>query len=258
MATPPLLDFDALLAPIAGDDPSGGPLPFKDFREKLDDFREEIDPEDFDPEDPRRAEVQKKDANWKGVVELAQRCLVTTSKDLLVATRLTEALVMTNGFAGARDALVLLRRLVEECWDRLRPPVEEADDLEVRAGFFNWLDDPVKGARFPTKLRSVPLLRADGVAVSYFNCQGRSNKPPAVGKEQLEQAIRAADAPRCQDVADDVAAARDELEALAKALDSRMPDLAPGFNELRKALDDCETLAKPVIRLKGLGAAAGA
>src|SRR5206468_2861193 len=65
------------------------------------------------------------------------------------------------------------------------------------------------------------------------------------------------DPQRCQDVTDDVAAAQDELEALAKALDSRMPDLAPGFNELRKALDDCQTLARQVMRLKGLGAAAG-
>src|SRR5439155_3172563 len=78
-----------------------------------------------------------------------------------------------------------------------------------------------------------------------------------VGKEQFEQAVRAADPQRCQDVADDVAAARDELERLAAALDSRMPELAPGFNELRKALDDCQTLARQVMRLKGLGAAAG-
>ena len=54
MPTPSSIDIDALLQPIPGDNPAGGPLPGEPTRKKLDDFREDFDPADLDPSDPRR------------------------------------------------------------------------------------------------------------------------------------------------------------------------------------------------------------
>src|SRR5271163_4121968 len=88
MASPPLLDLDALLAPIAADKPAGDPLPFS-VRAKLDELRKEIDPNQFDPDDPLRPEAPKK-ADWLGIIRTAQDALTKKSKDLLVAVRLTE------------------------------------------------------------------------------------------------------------------------------------------------------------------------
>src|SRR5205814_2436942 len=124
--------IDALLQPVPGDDPAGVPLPAEPTRKKLDDFREEFDPADLDPSDPRRNDpsVERKTANWQGVIDLGEETLKETSKSLLVAVRMTEALTMRYGLAGARDGFRLLRRMTEECWDRLQPPVEEPDDLE--------------------------------------------------------------------------------------------------------------------------------
>src|SRR5438045_7534477 len=122
MASPPILDFEILLAPIKkGADPAGNgagdPLPF-DIRKKLDDARKEINPNKFAPDDPRRPE-QTQLADWPGIEQLTQNTLALTSKDLLVAARLTEALVKCHGFGGLRDGLRLMRRLAQECWDRL-------------------------------------------------------------------------------------------------------------------------------------------
>src|ERR1051325_9840330 len=117
MASPPILDFEKLLAPLAGENPAGAPLPC-DVRKRLDDARKEINLNQFAANDPRRPE-QPQSADWPGIEELAQETLATTSKDLLVAARLTEALVKRRGFGGLRDGLRLLRRLTEECWDRI-------------------------------------------------------------------------------------------------------------------------------------------
>ena len=119
-----------LLAPIEGLDPAGGQLPFQ-VRKKLDDARKEINPNQFAADDPRRPE-QPQPADWPGIELLAQETLARTSKDLLVAARLTEALVKCHGFGGLRDGLRLLRRLAEDCWDRIYPAIQDGD-LEARA-----------------------------------------------------------------------------------------------------------------------------
>src|SRR5262245_59642947 len=146
MPSPPILNIETLLAPIAGANPAGESLPFE-IRKKLDDGRKEINPKQFDPDDPRRPE-QPQAADWPGIEQVAQDALAQTSKDLLVAARLTEALVKNHGFAGLRDAFRLLRGLVQQCWDRLYPVIEDGD-VEPRGAAFAWLDDDIRGARFP-------------------------------------------------------------------------------------------------------------
>src|SRR3954452_8500594 len=152
----PTLEIEPLLMPIPGASPAGSTLPLP-IRERLEAGRREVDPSDYDADDPRRPPSATK-ADWPGIVELGQKVLKETSKDLSVAARLAEALVKQHGFAGLGDGMRLLRRLVEECWDRLSPELEADDDLEIRAAPFRWLDDPSRGAAFPSTVRSVPLV----------------------------------------------------------------------------------------------------
>src|SRR5262245_20196734 len=100
MPTPPLLNFDALTAPVPGDDPAGGPVPFA-LREKLDHARKVINPDDYDKNDPTRP-TEAKWADWTGVVQATGEALAESSKDLMLSARLTEALTQVNGFAGLR------------------------------------------------------------------------------------------------------------------------------------------------------------
>src|SRR5438874_12926225 len=101
MTSPQILDFETLLAPIAGANPAGEPVPFP-VRKKLDEARKEINPNAFAPNDPRRPEMLQP-ADWPGIEQLTQEILVRTSKDLLIAARLTETLVKQHGFRGLRD-----------------------------------------------------------------------------------------------------------------------------------------------------------
>ncbi|HEX4591757.1 MAG TPA: type VI secretion system protein TssA [Gemmataceae bacterium] len=259
MPSPATIDIDTLVQPIPGDNPAGGPLPSEPIRKKLDDFREEFDPADLDESDPRRNDptVERKTANWQAIIDLGEETLKETSKSLLVAVRMTEALTMRSGLAGARDGFRLLRRLCEEAWDRLIPPVEEPDDLEIRAGMFNWLDDPLRSALYPNKLRAVPLLHAGSTAISFYACRGFGGKPPEVGTDQVTAAARAADPEKCQNLVDDVREAIEEVNRLGNFLNDKMPDVAPSFYEVRKAFEDCQTIAQ-WIRQENAGAGGGA
>src|SRR5262245_33166412 len=86
----PLLPFDELLQPIPGDDPAGESVPFA-LRAELEEARKEVNPEDFDDRDPLRPTEPKK-ADWPAIIRQVKKALTSTSKDLLLAARLTEAL----------------------------------------------------------------------------------------------------------------------------------------------------------------------
>ena len=156
-------EWDRILAPLPGEAPAGDPVPYA-VREKLDDARKEVNPDDFPPDYPGRPELKR--ADWAGITRQCVELLETASKDLMIGARLTEALVKTHGFAGAWSGFRVLRRLVEEAWDRIHPAVEDGD-LEVRAAPFNWLDDPARGARFPSVLRNIPLAHGAGDKPSF-------------------------------------------------------------------------------------------
>src|SRR5262249_9993716 len=203
MASPPTLEFDTLLAPIAGADPAGEPLPFA-VRKQLEDKRKEVNPNQYAPNDPRRPE-QAQPADWPRTRHPAQDTLTRTRKDLAVASRLTEALVKQHGFAGLRDGLRLLRRLAQEDWDRVHPVVQD-DDLEARSGAFDWLDDELKGAKFPYTLRTVPLTRAgDGQGFGWQHWRDAQDARGAVTTQAFDQAVAATPREYCQAVVEDLA-----------------------------------------------------
>jgi type VI secretion system protein ImpA len=249
MASAQILDFDTLLAPIAGPDPAGEALPFT-VRKKLDDARKEINPNAFAPDDPRRPE-QHQPADWAGIEELARETLAGASKDLLVAARLTEALVKVHGFAGLRDGLRLMRRMAEECWDRLHPVIQDGD-LEARAAPFDWLDDDRRAALFPHTLRAVPLTQAeDGENYGWQQWSDAHEAGGAVTAEAFERAVAATPREYCQTVVDDIGESVAELNQLDNVLRAKMGEAAPGLAQVRKALLDCQELAGQILRRKG-------
>jgi type VI secretion system protein ImpA len=252
MASPPLLNVEELLAPIPGDRPAGSSVPFE-VREELDRARKEDDPNDYAPDDPLRPEKLVR-ADWPGITRRTQSLLTQTSKDLQTAARLLEALVWQNGFPGLRDGLLLLRRLIEQCWDRLYPELDDPPDLEVRAAPFLWLDDADRGARFPNTVRRVPML-SNGPDTFAWQDWRRSQENPAK-REAFEKAIQSTPWERCQQAVDDLTAARDELTALVAALNGKMGQAAPALTNLRGAIEACLLLAQQVLQRKGPAPAA--
>jgi type VI secretion system protein ImpA len=249
MPSPTLLDFDALIAPIPGEEPAGKPVPFA-VREKLEESRREIDPSHWAANDPTRPTEFKK-ADWQGIANLTQQTLKESSKDLLIAARLTEAMTKLHGFAGFRDGITLLRLLIDQCWDRLIPTIESDEDLEVRAAPFFWLDETDRGARFPATLRGVPLVSAE---IGPLGWQHWKDAQSGQGKDALaafEKAVENAPAEHCKTVAEDLLLGWQALDSLSQALRQKLGPVAPGFSSLRAALGDCQILAQQIAQKKG-------
>ncbi len=247
MPSPPLLDYDALAAPISGENPAGDSVPFG-TRKKLDEFRKEVNPELFAADDPMRPEAPKF-ADWPEIIKLAKDTLADTSKDLLVSARLTEALTKQHGFAGLRDGLKVMKLLLTEGWDRIYPSIEDGD-LEVRAAAFNWLDDVDRGARFPNSIRMIPFLIEGGFALSWQDWRNVMDGKGTIDRQKLDQVILNMTVDQCQTTVDDLRDGLKELDVLAETLHAKLAELAPGMVEIRRAMNECLALAEQILQRK--------
>jgi type VI secretion system protein ImpA len=248
MPSAPVLEFDALLAPIPGENPAGSSVPFA-VRDKLEGFRKEVDPESYAKNDPMRPQAPQR-ADWAAIIGLAQETLRETSKDLLVAARLTEALLKVHGFRGLRDGLKLMRMMVQDCWGRMNPAIESDDDLEVRAAAFNWLDEKDRGARFPVSVRLAPLLVRDKDHISWQHWKDAQSGKGTVTMPDVERAIQASPRERCEQIFEELNETWQELDLIVRDDGSRMGQYAPGLTGLRDAVSDCRALAQQILQKK--------
>ena len=239
-----LLDIDALLEPIPGDDPAGSPVPYV-LRTQLEEARKPSDPTDPASGD---SSAQPRRIDWAGLIRGTQSILCKQSKDLLVAARLTEALCCEHGFPGLAEGFTLLRRMFDECWERIYPAVDDGD-LEVRAAPLNWLGETDRGARFPTTLRGLPLLQGEFQQVSWLDW--RRSQDGRGDTESLEQAVRQASREDVYQLTQDIGLALAEYGQLLAVVNQRLGDAAPSMQGLSEALTDCRTLAEQILARKG-------
>lgn len=131
---PPVLDFDVLLAPISEESPSGENMRYSGLYDEINEARRADDP-------ISQGEWQSnlKVADHRKVIELAVDALSTKTKDLQVASWLSDSLINEYGWVGFRDALKLMSGLQEYYWDTLHPEIDEGD-MEGRANAVSWID----------------------------------------------------------------------------------------------------------------------
>jgi type VI secretion system protein ImpA len=239
MPPPPLLDFAALTAPIPGADPAG--VFDRDLRTQFRELRVE-------QEDPA-APGSTRGPDWKGILRLGQETLAKTSKDLQIAAHLVEALVKEHGFVGLRDGLGLMRRLVDEAWDRVHPKIEEGD-VEVRAAPFNWLNDADRGALFPNTVRLAPLVRGEERAYSWHDWRQSQDGAGEVSREEFEKAIAASTLEHWEELSATLDEGLSELHRLTRLLQEKMGPAAPGLNVLQEAVEDCRRLVQQILLRK--------
>jgi type VI secretion system protein ImpA len=166
-------DFEAILAPFAGDQPTGVDLR-QDFAPTSIYFRlRDARAQARDAE--RQADTQGGDegvpALWRPVATMAIDALKSTSKDLEVATWLTEALVRIAGLRGLMAGASVIGGLVERHWDGLFPMPEEGD-LEIRVAAVAGLSGQGADGTLMQPLRKVALFRRpDGSPFSLWQYQ---------------------------------------------------------------------------------------
>jgi len=282
MATPEVLNFESLLAPISDESPTGAPLRRPDGT---------IDP-DYDRIKSAAQEARSRErqlANWQPtedesqgerpaapdwrIVERdARNVLATKSKDLWVAAWLVEALVRNYGFPGVRDGLRLIRELVEQHWDGLFPVPGEDDDespteLKVtQIAGLNGVDS--EGVLIPP-LRNIPLVDSDEwgpLALVHFAVatslaamadgearQRRESSTRAVTLDQFRTAMASTPPTMLRETQEDIEQSLEECSRLSDVLDTHCVDEdgtnhCPSLGNIRTVLTECRDCLTVALR----------
>jgi type VI secretion system protein ImpA len=235
---------EGLLTPIPGDNPSGKTLRYDPVYDKIREARRE---EDVLPQGDWSREVKK--ADFPLVIKLTTEALSTKSKDLQLASWLTEAILFRDHVAGLREGLDLLRGLMETFWDTLYPEIDDGD-LEFRAGPLGWV-----GSKLDVAVRRLPITKskldyfkyqesrrvgyeADAVSEEKTAARAAAIAEKKCTAEEFDEAIRATGDAYYEKLAANLTAALESLQSLETLSDEKFGREAPSFSNLRTALDE--------------------
>ncbi len=236
-----------ILAPIAGENPSGIDLRYDTKLLIYDKIREARRQDDGLAQGDWQSE--RKTANYPAVIKLAQDTLATISKDLQLAAWLTEALLAMEHFAGLCQGLTLCNDLLTNFWETVYPVIEDGD-RELRAKPLSWM-----GSMLDVPLRATPLVSEGYSWFAYqdsrkvgFEDQAKTDKDRKTrakliddGKIPPEVFDKAfADTPKAfyLKAEKDLDKCLATLDSLEKFCDERFEDDAPPFGKLKTALTE--------------------
>jgi type VI secretion system protein ImpA len=253
------IDIETLLQPVSVDGPCGPDLRDHPLYIQIREVRRQ--------EDTLNQGVWKRDlkeADYPLALKLSAEALTKLGKDLQVAAWMTEALVHLEGFAGLRQGLELLQKLLETYWDSIHPLPDEDGDLDFRATPLRWVGSQVNSA-----IRSVALTKGGHNWYQYRESLAIPGEDAArndsVKLAARDEAIRAGQIPPeefanglavtpvgfSKQVYDALLALSEQVHALNEFCDGKFGDAAPEFSDLRKTLEEVTQTARVLFKQKG-------
>lgn len=267
MASSATLDISELLNPISDDQPTGKDLrldasPLSSYQtiKTARSAARDAEKNSLYSEGGGDAEEY-----WRKIITLAPKILREESKDLEVATWLTEALVRRYGFQGLRDSFQLIEGLINQFWDNLYPMPDE-EGMETRVGPFAGLNGTGNPGVLIPPIRRIPLT--EGYAPGPFayyqyqqaieierttNDDAREAKAEKLGFTfaNIEQAVNESDESFFVTMLDDIAATIASCQAIEKSLDELCDsDDAPSTRSIVAALEDCRSAINHIAKHK--------
>lgn len=263
LSPPAVVDVEALLAPIPGDNPVGENLQYSAY----DEMREARRAEESLPSGDWQRDV--KAAEWPKVIDLTTSALASKTKDLQICAWLVEALVELYGFVGLRDGLTVMRGLHEQYWDGLYPPIDEGD-LDARANAVSKMD-----ALLEIPLKKVPLTKSGSAAdYSYLHWEESTKfeipdnldsldseafnriselkaQAEAEGRttgDAWRKAKNATERDFYEDTYSIVNQCWDQFQALDQVMDEKFDRQTPGLGTIKKTLDAIRSLVEKLVK----------
>ena len=254
-----------ILTPIPGDNPSGVNLRHAPIYDQIKEARRQ---EDSSPQGDWQREI--KAADYQATVKLAQDAIATQSKDLQLAVWLAEALTYQEQAVGLSAGIGLLQNLIENFWDSVYPELDEGD-AEYRATPLEWFGnyfDPSKGSSPSVAVRRIPITRAgfdwfqykaSRTVPSEADAQANESKAEArkdaladgkLSPEEFDNAFRETPKTFYRKLESDFKTAVENLETLDRVCKERFADVAPGFRELKRAIEEVSTSVRILLQEK--------
>jgi type VI secretion system protein ImpA len=261
-----VIDFEALISSIPGDNPAGENLQYSGLHDEIREARRAD--EDLEQGDWKR---ELKVADWSEVASLSTDALVAKTKDLQICAWLLEALVKLHGFVGLRDGLRLMRELHEQFWENLYPEADD-DDLDARANALAWMD-----RQAATAIKELPITSTStGSNFSFVQYEDakRVEIPEdlsALDEDQRErvEALKVTIAAEGKLTGEDWVKAKrstrrvffeetealladcwTEYQSLDRVMDEKFARQTPGLGDLKQALDAIRSLIGNVVKEK--------
>ncbi len=188
-------DLEALLAPIEGDTPQGADLR-EDYSAQSPYFRLR-DARSEAREAERRAESLGDEGEggtpqgWRNVISIATQALAERSKDLEIASWLTEALLRLHGLRGLTAGALLIQGLAERYWDGVFPLPDE-DGIVTRVAPVTGLSGADTDGTLMATLRRLPLFnRPDGSPFGWWQWERSVELAGIVDNDRRKQRIDA-------------------------------------------------------------------
>ncbi|MBQ5949657.1 type VI secretion system protein TssA [Massilia sp. ST3] len=227
-----MFNIDALLAPIAPDDPCGEDLAFSPEVDEIARARLADDPS----LEQGAWVTTLKEADWKFVGKRCALLIEARSKDLQLAVWLAEASARTGGLRGLAEGLRLVAALCERYWDGLHPLADE-DGFERRIGNLAWI-----AARISSLAKAVPVLENGASMLQWETRHAQGGDGEAA---ELETARARSSAAFFAGVAADADACLAALDELERAVDARLGADGPSFSVARAVLRDVKDFVTP-------------
>lgn len=249
--------IEALLVPVAGDNPSGKDLRYDARYDQVKEARRE----DLDLP-PGGLATERKIADWPRVVTLARDLLATETKDLQLAAWLAEALLKRDGLAGLATGLEAAHGILDRFWESCYPEWDE-DDPELRVGPLEWV-----GTRLDIAVRQTAIAPGGISLLDHQLSRGIPSDTEAEGNrekrlareealadgkrspEDVDHAIAGANKGFYKAIIADADAALAAVASLERVSDERFGRDAPSFTKLRSALDDLRRLTGHILAQK--------
>ncbi len=272
MASAEVIQLEALLASIPGDNPTGIDLrtdanPASDYYKLKDSrFAARAKERDIDA-GAEAAELPE----WRTILDLAPKVLTEQSKDLEVAAWLVEALLRRHGFAGLRDGFRLAQGLVANFWDGLYPLPDE-DGIATRVAPLAALNGIESDGTLIQPIRKVPLTEPGehGPFASWHYEQATKIakvagdeakewhlQAGAVTMDQITASQRATKPTFFVELVADITACQEAFAGLSAALDAACGRDGPPTSNIRNAIEAVAAVAR-ILGADALSAAENA
>ena len=250
----PSVDIEALVSAIDSESPSGDDLEYDP------EFRELEEAARGKPEHTSAGEtIEAEPPHWKDVRKRAE-ALFARTRDLRVGCHLARALLHTDGMAGFRDGLLVIKALLLNQWDTVHPLLDPDDASDpTRSNALLSLADP---AAMLAELRRTPLVTSKILgAFSLRSVLLATAREEPLASEEVEipdpAHIDAAFRETDLDALQATAVAAQEALAACGAIETVLAEQvgvanAPDLANLKQALDQIATMLGQRLEARGV------
>ena len=260
MSLPDGFDLDRLLAPIPGDHPQGVDMrddytarsPYSRMRDTRSEARDEE--KKLEVDDPTgRADPAP---YWRTLRDIGLQLLTEQTKDLEIASWLTESLIRSHGLDGLTAGSRLIAGLIERYWEQVFPLPDEYG-METRVAPIVGLNGRTgNGTLIAPLVRVVLFQRADGspVALHQYQASARLVTMDAAARQQklqagtiafdeLEKDARTVGRNALTKLRDEAVEAAAAWEAMAAAIEEKAGTDAPTTSHVRDLVREIGQIA---------------